>query len=188
MVNSNTSFGKLKEVVVGRELCIAKRIADITFKYFYKEALQQGLYRKDFGGYEISYDILQLRRKQLDDLADLLSSFGIVVYRPDEVTKVKQLRTPTFETENSSASNVRDLTLVYKDKIIETPTFIRNRYFENMALYDIFSKAYDNGKGGQWIKAPLTKLTEDTIDLVDWHEKRDYASNASKYEMAIDGA
>lgn len=188
MINSNTSFGKLKEVIVGRELCITKRIADVTFKYFYKEALEQGLYRKEFGGYEISYDILQLRRKQLDDLAKLLEKLNIKVYRPDEVTKVKQLRTPTFDTENSSASNVRDLTLVYKNKIIETPTFIRNRYFENLQLYDIFNNAFDNGNGGQWIHAPLTKLTEDTIDLDDWHNERDFNNIPKKYEMAIDGA
>jgi glycine amidinotransferase len=62
MIHSNTSFGKLKEVIVGRELNLTRRIADITFKYFYKEALEQGLYRKDFGGYEISYEILQTRR------------------------------------------------------------------------------------------------------------------------------
>ena len=187
MVNSNTSFGKLKEVVVGRELNLTKRIADITFKYFYKEALEQGLYRKDFGGYDISYDILQLRRKQLDDLADKLASFGIKVYRPDEVTKVKQLKTPTFETENSSASNVRDLTLVYEHKIIETPTFIRNRYFENMQMYNIFSHKFDEGEC-QWIKAPQTKLIKDTIDLDDWRKDRDYNCCPSRYEMAIDAA
>lgn len=188
MINSNTSFGKLKEVIVGRELNLTKRIADITFRYFYKESLDQGLYRKDFGGYEISYDILQIRRKQLDNLAKLLESLNIKVYRPDEVNSVKQLKTPTFETENSSASNVRDLTLVYQNKIIETPTFIRNRYFENIQLYSIFNSVYDNGNGGQWIKAPLTKLTKDTIDLDDWKKDRNFLNCPEKFEMAIDGA
>lgn len=188
MIHSNTSFGKLKEVIVGRELQITKRVADITFKYFYKEALEQGLYRKEFGGYEISYEILQTRRQQLDNLSLLLQNLGIKVYRPDEVVKVKQLRTPTFDTENSSASNVRDLTLIYNNKIIETPTFIRNRYFENLQLYNIYNKAFDNGNGGQWIRAPLTKLTEEIIDLDDWKKDRDYEKYAQNYEMAIDGA
>lgn len=39
MIHSNTSFGKLKEVIVGRELNIDRRIMDITFKNFYKESL-----------------------------------------------------------------------------------------------------------------------------------------------------
>jgi len=39
MINSNTSFGKLKEVIVGKELEINSRLIDITFKYFYKTNL-----------------------------------------------------------------------------------------------------------------------------------------------------
>ena len=39
MINSNTTFGKLKQVIVGRELNLTKRLADITFKCFYKEAI-----------------------------------------------------------------------------------------------------------------------------------------------------
>jgi hypothetical protein len=40
MINSNTSFGKLKSVIVGRELNIPLRSVDLTFKYFYKENLK----------------------------------------------------------------------------------------------------------------------------------------------------
>lgn len=39
MIHSCTSFGKLKEVIVGRELSLDRRIIDITFKQFYKEAI-----------------------------------------------------------------------------------------------------------------------------------------------------
>ena len=88
----------------------------------------------------------------------------------------------------TSANNVRDITLVYNDKLIETPTYVRNRYFENMSLYKIFNRAFDNGKGGQWIKAPNTRLTEATVDLDDWREQRDFDNIDARYEMAIDGA
>ena len=43
MIHSNTSFGKLREVVVGRELNLDKRIVDLTFKYFYRENLGQDI-------------------------------------------------------------------------------------------------------------------------------------------------
>jgi hypothetical protein len=59
-----------------------------------------------------------------------------------------------FESECTSASNVRDITLVYNNYIIETPTFVRNRYFENMALHSIYNKAFDCGNGGKWIRCP----------------------------------
>lgn len=188
MIHSNTSFGKLKEVIVGRELKLDHRIMDVTFKNFYKEALGQEIYESPFDGYSISHEFIVKRNNDLDELAKLLESFGVVVHRPEEITKVIQFQTPTFKSEVSSASNVRDITWVYRDKLIETPTYIRNRYFENMALYHVFDKCYDAGKGGQWIKAPNTRLTELTIDRDDWKKPRDWNHIDKRYDMAIDGA
>ena len=188
MINSNTSFGKLKAAVVGRELQIPLRLIDMTFKYFYKENLKQGLYNSSITEYTINADILQQRIEQLDNLASLLSKLGVKVYRPKPVQSIKKIKTPYFESDASSASNVRDLTLVYKDKIVETPTFIRNRYFENTNLYDIFAEFYDNGDGGQWIRSPNTLLTEQSMDLEDWTKKRDFSNIGAQYQMAIDAA
>ena len=188
MIHSNTSFGKLKEVIVGRELNLDRRIMDITFKYFYKESLGQDVYESPFDGYSINMESVLKRNNDLDGLAKTLESRGIKVYRPDPVNKVIQFTTPTFKSEVTSANNVRDITLVYNDKLIETPTYVRNRYFENMSMYRIFNTAFDNGKGGQWIKAPNTQLTERTIDLDDWRNPRDFNNIDPRFEMAIDGA
>lgn len=133
-------------------------------------------------------DLIDLRNKELDDLADTLASKGIIVHRPDSLNKIIPFTTPSFRSELSSASNVRDLTLVYDNKLIETPTFVRNRYYENTLLYDVYNKAWDKGRGGQWIKAPHTELTEDTIDLGHWGDTRDYNNIPGNYVMAVDGA
>lgn len=187
MINCNTSFGKLKAVIVGCELELNSRIIDITFKHFYKEAIGNGIYNSRHELYNISNDILQLRIQQLDKLAEILQQFGITVYRPDKVSAVHKIKTPTYETEASSASNVRDLTFIYNNKIIETPICIRNRIFENTNLYKIFAKCFNNGiDGGQWIKAPLTHLTEDTYDFLDWRCQRNFSNIPEKIEMAID--
>lgn len=188
MINCNTQFGKLKEVVVGRELKLDKRVMDVTFKYFYKEALGQEIYEQRFDGYSVNMESVLKRNDDLDNLAKLLQSLGVVVHRPDEIKKVCEIKTPTFKSEVSSASNVRDITFVYKNMILETPTFVRNRYFENMALYKVFNKCYDNGKGGMWVKSPNTQLTERTIDLEDWSQERDFNKIDPNHEMAIDGA
>ena len=188
MINSNTSFGKLREVIVGRELNLDRRIVDVTFKTFYKEAIGQTLYESPFDEYQIQHKFISERIFDLDNLAQVLTNLGITVYRPDEISSVIKIKTPTFQTEASSASNVRDLTLVYHDMIIETPTYVRNRYFENRALYSIYSKCFDNGKGGKWVKAPNTALTETSIDLDDWKKPRNYTHIDSRFEMGIDGA
>lgn len=161
---------------------------DITFKQFYRESIGQEIYESRFDGYSINLDSIMKRNSDLDNLAKTLEDRGITVYRPDILKKVIRFQTPTFKSEVSSASNVRDITIVYGNKLIETPTYVRNRYFENMALYGVFSKVFDNGNGGQWIKAPNTKLTELTIDLEDWRKPRDYSKVDNRYEMAIDGA
>ena len=173
MINCNTQFGKLKTVIVGKELELPTRIIDITFKHFYKEALGLGLYNSQNVGYSINSEILRKRVIQLDNLAKTLSDLGITVFRPNKVTQVKKVLTPYYSTEHSSPNNVRDITLVYNDTIVETPVCIRNRVFENLELHSVFKKMFDNGKGGKWIKAPNTHLVESTYDLVDWKENRD---------------
>jgi len=185
MINSNTSFGKLKQVVVGRELQLEKRLSDITFKQFYREALDEKIYETPFDEYHVSMELIDQRNEQLNDLANTLSSLGVTVHRPDPLTKIVPFTTPSFKSEVSSASNVRDLTLVYQNKIIETPTFVRNRYYENTLLYDVYNKT---SGGKNWFRAPLTELTEDTIDLGHWGDTRDYTNIPNNYVMAIDGA
>ena len=160
--------------MVGRELNLDRRIVDMTFKYFYKENLGQDVYERPFDEYSISYDLIQQRIAELDGFARQLEGLGVTVYRPDEVNSVVKFRTPTFESECTSASNVRDVTLVYNDCIVETPTFVRNRYFENMALYGVYSKAFDGGRGGRWVRCPHTRLVEGSVDLGEWDEPRDF--------------
>lgn len=188
MINSHTSFAPLKEVIVGRELSLSTRMSDITFKQFYREALDEKIYESPFDEYTVNLELINQRNHDLDNLAQLIESFGIIVHRPDPLTKIVPFTTPSFKSELSSASNVRDVTIVYGNKLIETPTFVRNRYFENTLLYDVFNKAWDHGKGGMWIRCPHTTLTEDTIDLGHWGDARDYTNIPQNYVMAIDGA
>lgn len=190
MINSNNGYDSLKEVVVGRELSLTKRLGDATFRQFYREAISEKVYQSlEDGGdiYYVNQDLIEKRNKQLDNLAAKIENQGVKVYRPEKIEKIQLFKTPYFKSEVSSASNVRDMTLVYKNKIIETPTYVHNRYFENLAMYQIFQQAYQGG--GQWIRCPHTKLTEDKIDFEHWGNTRDYNNfDHSSYDMAIDGA
>jgi glycine amidinotransferase len=188
MIHSHTSFGNLKEVVVGRELKLSKRISDITFKQFYRESLNEQIYEKPLENYHVNMELIDKRNEELDNLSRLLEQLNIKVYRPKILDKIVSFSTPSFKSELSSASNVRDLSLVYCDKILETPTFVRNRYFENTLLFDVFNTAWNKGRGGQWIKSPNTELNEETVDLKHWGDSRDYSNIPFNYVMAIDGA
>lgn len=136
--------------------------------------------------YRINSETLAKRAEQLDGLADTLEKLGVEVLRPDEAKRVSRVKTPFFESETSSASNVRDLAIVYGDKLVETPPFVRNRYFEELNLRRVFREA---AAGSQWIRAPQTSLDERSMDLEDWWLPRDFSQEPDpRYEMAIDGA
>lgn len=192
MISSNTSFGKLKSMIVGRELEISKRVADFTFQHFYGENLTHAVYdrlKHDGEEYYVNHDLLVKRNEQLDGLSTKLEELGVKIYRPDHLSQVVTIKTPDYKTELSAASNVRDVSLIYRDCIIETPTYVRNRYFENTLLYKVYNELFDGGRGGKWIKSPHNRLVEETMDLTPWNTKRDYNNfDRSKYTMAIDGA
>lgn len=188
MINSNTSFGKLKEVIVGNELKLSETQFNLLFKLYYKHEIGQDPYEQQDDFYKINYQMLQKRIKDLDNLANILENENIKVYRPKEVKKIINFETPYFKSTITPSNNVRDISFIYKDKIIETPIYVRNRYFENFALYDIFKEKFNNGIGGQWIKSPHTKLLNENIDLEDINKERDYTNINPKFEMAIDGA
>ena len=62
MIHCSTTFGKLKEVVVGRELEVNCRMIDIIFNNFFKENLcEDGLYNSRHEIYNITEEILVKR-------------------------------------------------------------------------------------------------------------------------------
>ena len=186
-MGSNNSFDKLTKVIVGREANFEKRVADFSFKYFYQESLKQNIYDKSLD-YYVDYELCLKRNEQLDNLANMLYKNNIEVFRPESLTNISSFSTPEFKSEISSANNVRDISLVYKDFIIETPVFVRNRYFENKALYNIYNDMFINNSY-KWIRSPHNILIEDQMDLEPWDTSRNYSSfDKSKFTMAIDGA
>ena len=189
---SNTSFGKLTKVLVGSETKFSKHMSDFSFKHFYEPALKQEIYDYNLK-YKISHELSQQRNEELNNLALTLEKRGIEVFRPDDYTKPVNFKTPEFSSTISPANNVRDLTLVYNNYIIETPTFVRNRYFENAQLQNVFRTLWTNSNYLlKWIKAPHQELTEETMDLEPYTNYRDFElfqkMQPTNYAMAIDGA
>lgn len=186
-MGSYTSFGKLKSVVVGNESKFSKTFADVSFKYFYQSALGHSVYDEE-DGYTVSYEHCVKRNEELDVLAKTIESQGVTVHRPDELIKPITFNTPEFKAVVSPASNVRDVSIIYGDTIVETPVFVRNRYFENSLLYNIYNE-YHTNKDYKWLRFPHMPLVDDKMDYEPWNTERDYTNfDRSKYVMGIDGA
>lgn len=186
MIHTHTEWGRLKEVIVGRELEFPERNLDLTFKAFYSSNIKHTQF-ENYKEYSIDKKLIRERVEDLDNLAETLSKLGVSVKRPDRVTTLQGFKTPYFQGIQSSASNVRDLTLTFRDMIIETPPLIRGRYFENYNLHYIFKEYFYNGS--QWLKAPIPKMEDDSFDDEDWDAKRDFENiDINKWDLGIDAA
>lgn len=186
MIHTHTEWGKLKQVIVGREIEIPQRIMDSTFKVFYANNIKHNQFTA-YDEYKISSDLIQERIEDLDGLAKTLETIGVEVLRPDSVTQSVAIKTPEFKSLLSSASNVRDLTLTYRDTIIETPPLIRGRYFENRGMHKIFKRHFF--EGSKWVRAPDVLMTDDSFDDTEWDLDRDFDHiDYLKWDFGIDAA
>lgn len=127
---------------------------DFTFKNMYKQNLGlEKIYDDCFDYLDISSELIEERTQDLNNLQKVLEEHNIQVHRPKPLTHPKyftkhqlnkfEVGKPEFvhfanRIIESSASNVRDLTLVYGKNIIETPVSVRNRLKENEQLRHIF--------------------------------------------------
>jgi hypothetical phage protein (possible glycine amidinotransferase) len=151
-------YSKLTEVIVGRDFDFSPVYFDSTFKLFFKANLDHYDDLDLSKCFESQYtaEILANRNEDLDSLAKLLESFEITVYRPEKCEKIHQIKTPTFSSIVRSSSNVRDLTFVYGNNIIETAPSLKGRFFENFYLRKIFQKKFNDGFN--WLSCPNNYL------------------------------
>lgn len=182
---SKNEYSKLKSVIVGRDLGFSKQQFDLTFRLFFNKNLEQSYYGEEFVN-QFTHEILKERNEDLDNLAKILESFNVKVYRPKKIEKFKKIITPEFESELGASSNVRDLTFVYDNTIIETSISLRGRFFENYLLNDIFQEFFIE-KDFNWIKSPTSFLNNDNIDQLKWDSKRNYKFD-TKYDILFDAA
>ena len=182
---SNNEYSKLKKCIVGRDLGFDKKYFDLTFKLFFNKNLKETYYGEEFIN-QFTSEILKERNDDLDNLAKILESYNVKVYRPKTLDKIKRIITPEFENIITASSNVRDLTFIYNKTIYETSISLRGRFFENYFLNDIFKELYFN-ENFNWIKSPTSFLNDENIDKLNWDSKRDYKENI-QFDILFDAA
>ncbi|OFW08749.1 MAG: hypothetical protein A3H96_04715 [Acidobacteria bacterium RIFCSPLOWO2_02_FULL_67_36] len=94
--------------------------------------------------------------EDLDTLATTIAKFGVKVHRPKVHDISRTYSTPFWQSTGNNSYNVRDLHLVVGNTVIESPSYLRSRYFEPMALYDIWYEYFD--AGFRWICGPKPRL------------------------------
>lgn len=182
-----TEFWKLKSVLVWNVQNYNLEKLDITFKLAYGENLKNSPFEY-FKNYRVDKQKILERKQDLDSLQELLTSFWIQVYRPEELSEFKTFKIPNASGVLVPYTNPRDRVLAYGDKLIETPATCTKRYFENNLVYKLFSSlSYE--KNLTWISAPHPLFEMDRIDTKYWKEKRDFLNfDRSLYDIMFDAA
>lgn len=211
--NSYNEWGQLQHVVVGRGEGYLKHHVDESFVLFFLEnifpLLSAG--EKDVVGkdkylppeyMEISKRVLDELIEDIELLCDALKKESVKVLRPDILTCFGDsvIQTPDWESVPTPALNVRDLTIVLGNTIVETSSHVRARLFENDALRAIF---YDYFKAGSnWVSMPKPRINDGSLDpsFYDNHylgtEYKKFICEAAperdteekKFEIIFDGA
>jgi N-dimethylarginine dimethylaminohydrolase len=109
--------------------------------------------------------IIEETNEDLEILSNTLKTFGVEVYRPNDLDHSHVVRTHEWETDGMYKYCPRDVLLVVDDLVIEAPMVYRSRQFEVSAYWKIKVKAIrDNAR---WISAPKPRLLTQDSYVVD---------------------
>ncbi len=178
-VNSNTEWGAIKEIILGRADHASiphvknKDIHCVDYaNYDSVDQLPAGYYPRQ---------LIEETKEDLEVLQTQLESLGIKVLRPDVIDFSKMHSTPNWQSDGYYNYCPRDSALIVGDTIIETPMPLRSRYFENFSYRTIFKRYFD--AGSKWISAPKGQLLDDLYDRTDLSRP-----TLTEFEPAFDAA
>jgi N-dimethylarginine dimethylaminohydrolase len=152
-INSHNEWDRLREVIVGtaegtRAVLTWPRPDEIPPDVMERAlALAAQAYPQWF---------LDEVQEDLDALAATIASFGVKVHRPSVHDISRMYATPFWQSSGNNIYNVRDLHLVVGNAVIESPSHLRSRYFEAVALYDIWYEYFE--EGFTWICGPRPRI------------------------------
>jgi glycine amidinotransferase len=130
-------------------------------------------------------DVVRAARAEVDGLATLLQSEGVVVRRPHAVNHHGPVRTPFFSAGGGFYSAMpRDCLFAIGDMMVEAPMAWRSRYFETFAFRPILQRYFD--AGARWIAAPKPMLADNLWNVA--HDTSTFDSVISDNEPLFDAA
>ena len=170
LVCSYNEWDPLEEVIVGRGLPTSLPALDFTFRLFFHDNIYNIIRDSSSNTTSTLTPQKQIKKRHIAEhqedvelFAELLTSHGITVKRPKVPGKINKIKTANWDSEIHPALNVRDLSMIVGNKIIETPPSLRFRYFENDYLKHLFLDYFKNG--AEWVVAPRPLMLNDSFDL-----------------------
>lgn len=158
---SVNEWGRLNEVILGSpEGAWLPSLDDISQRNF-DRIPDADLGRARAGA--MPAQVIEETREDLADLRATLRGLGVTVHQAQGLPCSHPVRTPHWEAEPENAINIRHITLIHGDLVIDAPSPTQGRAFETFAVRDLLSTA---GEGRHWMVAPPRPcLWDHTYDL-----------------------
>ena len=157
-VSSWNEFDPLKHVIVGRadHTCIPPS-EPATEAKVPEDSDMRGMWGPR------PLETVEKANAQLDALARLLESRGIIVDRPTPIQWNQAVTTPDFSTGSMfGCMPPRDVLLTVGSEILSAPMSFRCRYFEYLAYHPLMQKYFDEDPNFRWEQAPRPRLSDDS--------------------------
>lgn len=162
IVNSHNEWDNLKEVIVGSGFPETLP-DDLSFKLFFHDNIFGYKNSKFSDRWKFDQKILDEHNEDINSFKKILLDNGVKVLSPKLPNKLVTTKTLCWTSTNYPPLNVRDLTMIVGNTIIETPVSARWRQFENDYLKHIFLNYFK--EGSKWISAPRPLATDNSYDL-----------------------
>jgi len=157
-VHSNTEYGKLKSVVVGRPYGANWPTEDPHFKTWLTWHGDQGTTFP----YKIPDGVIEETEENIYALIDRLKiEHNIEVVRPHRVNWKQAIATHNWVCTGMNTLNMRETLITIGNKVIECPHPYRSKHYESLAYEPIKRHIIKNG--GAYIVAPRSNLEHGTI-------------------------
>lgn len=181
-INSHNEWDKLREIIVGNAESMASLIFSTpgAIPEESKEAAYE-LARQAYPKY-----FLDEVNADLEELCDVIQEFGAQVYRPNNRDTNKIYSTPNWSAAGNNVYNMRDLHLVVGNTVIESPSYLKHRYFETTGLYDIWYEYFK--EGFRWIAGPKPRLLGDYRTPIPFYENGHQLSRLAEDEILFEAA
>ncbi len=148
-INSHNEWDRLKEVIVGTGKGTMSTLTWRQKSPPSQELLDQAYVLAKQACPTWFYEEVE---EDLNNLAETLRTFNVVVHRPKPFDFSKMYGTPFWTSTSNNIYNTRDLHLVVGNNVIESPSYLESRYYEATSLYEIWYKYLE--EGFKWIAAP----------------------------------
>ncbi|MER8977202.1 hypothetical protein [Mesorhizobium sp. M0800] len=176
-LNSYDEWSQLREVIVGSAANYTSHERELSFDYFFLDNLKvrsEWYYPRISSATapdnESGRKQLSIKQRYVEELNEdvggivsTLQSLGVKVHRPLELDpSTTEVETLAWRAAVIPALNVRDMSLVLGDEMVETAPMLRSRYFETKLLTPIFADYFR--KGARWSAMPRPIMTDSSFD------------------------